>query len=457
MDKKTFLSELEKRLSILVDSEKKDIINEYKDIIDEKVKHGETEEAAIASLGSIDELAKEILKAYKINPEYKSTKESVRNVVNDCSNFIERGARWLSDNTQKTIDDIKKKDKNFTLESAFELILKFILVLFLLLLMRIPFAIIRGILEGIVGMGISPFDIVTSGIIRVVMWVLYIVACAIVVVFFFKKYFNTDEFISNTNKSTNKEDSSNENDDNIAPETKEKKSSRRTREVKKNDSALKWVFKIFVFFAILLPLFFVNLGLVTALVVIIYLMAKGLIIYQALLIILGLLIIFSSVTGNIRRLLNERHVYVFPFFVGFIFVMVGGLLSIDLATKLEYYNYLPQNNLVTTVKKTEVTLDKPLEIDDDYNYQIVTDNNMASDKAIIEVTYYKQVVRINTNILNVHNKYILDVDINSVNSLSVINNIVIENLKHNKLYNYSEFYIPTIKIYTNSENANKIS
>ena len=40
MTKDKFLRELEKKLSILSEEERKDTINEYRDIIEEKVKHG---------------------------------------------------------------------------------------------------------------------------------------------------------------------------------------------------------------------------------------------------------------------------------------------------------------------------------------------------------------------------------------------------------------------------------
>ncbi|MBS7021215.1 MAG: DUF1700 domain-containing protein, partial [Firmicutes bacterium] len=75
MTKKKFLSELEKKLNVLNESEIKDIINEYSDIIDEKVKHGKTEKEAIEDFGKIEDLAKEILSAYKINPDYKETRK----------------------------------------------------------------------------------------------------------------------------------------------------------------------------------------------------------------------------------------------------------------------------------------------------------------------------------------------------------------------------------------------
>ncbi|MEG1146062.1 MAG: DUF1700 domain-containing protein, partial [Bacilli bacterium] len=68
MNKKQFIKELEYKLSILDEQELKDTINEYKDIIELKVKSGITEEEAVLEFGELDELATEILKAYKINP-----------------------------------------------------------------------------------------------------------------------------------------------------------------------------------------------------------------------------------------------------------------------------------------------------------------------------------------------------------------------------------------------------
>ena len=72
MTKKEFLKILEKRLAILNEDERKDIINEYRDTISEKVKNGQTEEAAIKDFGDIDELVKELLSAYKLDPDYEN-------------------------------------------------------------------------------------------------------------------------------------------------------------------------------------------------------------------------------------------------------------------------------------------------------------------------------------------------------------------------------------------------
>ena len=60
MDKNTFMRELERSLSVLQESELRDILSEYEQHIDMKVKSGLSEEEAIADFGSIPELTAEI-------------------------------------------------------------------------------------------------------------------------------------------------------------------------------------------------------------------------------------------------------------------------------------------------------------------------------------------------------------------------------------------------------------
>ena len=94
MNKEKFIKELTKKLNILSEDEKNDIILEYEDIIEEKIKHGKTEEEAVKEFGDIDKLTKEILEAYKINPDYKNSDKSFFNNVEES---IKKGAKKLSD------------------------------------------------------------------------------------------------------------------------------------------------------------------------------------------------------------------------------------------------------------------------------------------------------------------------------------------------------------------------
>ena len=69
MLKSEFLDLLNQKLSLINDKEKEDIILEYGTYIDDKIANGVSEEEAVAGFGDVDELAKEILSAYKINTD----------------------------------------------------------------------------------------------------------------------------------------------------------------------------------------------------------------------------------------------------------------------------------------------------------------------------------------------------------------------------------------------------
>ena len=64
-----FLELLNQKLSLINDKEREDIILEYGTYIDDKISNGVSEEEAVAGFGDVDELAKEILSAYKINTD----------------------------------------------------------------------------------------------------------------------------------------------------------------------------------------------------------------------------------------------------------------------------------------------------------------------------------------------------------------------------------------------------
>ena len=106
MNKKTFLKKLKDRLSILDEKEVNDIISEYSDIMDEKVKNGVTVTDAINDFGDIDTLSAEILKAYKINSKYHEKKD----IVNDFENIIKDTATKTSDFIKKIVGDIKENN-----------------------------------------------------------------------------------------------------------------------------------------------------------------------------------------------------------------------------------------------------------------------------------------------------------------------------------------------------------
>lgn len=118
MLKSEFLELLNQKLSLINDKEREDILLEYGTYIDDKIANGVSEEEAVAGFGDVDELAKEILSAYKINTDSMDS---------------------LSSKADKTIDKVYAKLEgmfsklgNFSMNEIFHIIFDaFVLVLIL--------------------------------------------------------------------------------------------------------------------------------------------------------------------------------------------------------------------------------------------------------------------------------------------------------------------------------------
>lgn len=169
MNKEQFIAYMNKKLAVIKDEERKDIIDEYVNHIEMKVADGSSEEEAIAAFGDIDEMIKEILDAYNINPRQQ---DSFDYKVND---FLDR----MFDAFRRLLGGATNMDADRIVRMVFEILL----VLILLGLLRIPFAIIEGvgsgILRGVLGYGIGS----TLGwIFRVLVNLIYLVVFIVVLV-----------------------------------------------------------------------------------------------------------------------------------------------------------------------------------------------------------------------------------------------------------------------------------
>lgn len=104
MKKEDFIKKLREKLDILEENEINDIVIEYSGYIDEKIKNGATEEEAIKDFGDVDELANELLKAYKINVEKKKTdKNWINTAVEKINHGMDRIIQYLSTKDSREI------------------------------------------------------------------------------------------------------------------------------------------------------------------------------------------------------------------------------------------------------------------------------------------------------------------------------------------------------------------
>ena len=467
MTKRKFLEELERRLNVLEDIEKQDILNEYKDMIAEKVKHGKTEKEAVADFGNIDELSKEILSAYKINPNYNKSKETTsgehaKEIINNGEELIKEGAKKLSQFTKNIIEDAKNSNNQITIELIFEIIIKAIIMLFGFAILRLPFLLIKELGAGILDVAFSPVNHVLifmwSGLISV----LYFVTCILIAVIVFKKYFKPID--NNTRDKSDKKkehinvikekDNIEEKVDNVEKNVSNSKDASKTA-----TSVLLVIVKIFVVICFLMPLFFTNLGLVAAMTCVVFFLFKGLNVVGFLIAIIGLMIIFGYLSSIICNLLFDRKkIYFYPFIVGTVFLVFGGILVVDTVTRFNYYDSLPNNSFEQKTVVYNEQINHDTYIHTEYGKkEIIVNNDLADGEIKIEVIHYNDLTKVrkvnyyydNNNTINISIDYI------GMNRRNLFD-LVINDLKNERVYNYSYFFKGDMKIYANEKTVDLI-
>lgn len=180
MNKQEFIKELRDCLSILSESEVNDIIDEYSDVINQKVQDGKTEEEAVKDFGSINDLVAEILGAYKINPNRKSYSfhNDFETILN---NSINKGAEFF-----------RNIFKDISADGAARFLVYGLIAIIVLILLRIPFAIVESLLYGLLTFGHRGNLI--SSIISIALSLAYLVSCILVVAAMVKSISKSTDF-----------------------------------------------------------------------------------------------------------------------------------------------------------------------------------------------------------------------------------------------------------------------
>lgn len=130
-----------------------------------------------------------------------------------------------------------------------------------------------------------------------------------------------------------------------------------------------------------------------------------------------------------------------------IFGIGSGLFSIEVS-KISYVNSISPK-FETTKTEFNVKMQDNLLIDTNTHYDFVIDNTLDNIK--IEVETYPDFVTSHTE----ENAYVYRIVLNEyeVNAKNIFDDLV-ENLKHNKVYNYNFRDNSTVKIYANEKNIN---
>ncbi|MDD2435686.1 MAG: DUF1700 domain-containing protein [Bacilli bacterium] len=452
MNKKEFLSKLEKKLQVLDSKEIKDIIDEYEGIIDEKVKNGKTEEEAVKDFGETSELVEEILSAYKINPEYGKTDDSFKKFLSDGEVLIKKGASKLADSTEKLAKKINTKDSNSSLEAIFEIFIKILILLVIFAILRLPFELLIFFGEKMLEIAFYPLDVILHAIWVIIVWIFYMISCAMVIYLMFKKDFeqSTDkkgEVKKDIKKTTKSEQKKNK-------EVKQE-------ELVKTDNSVSTmmviVLKILVLLFFYIPLLFTNIGLYIALVVVLFFIFKGINIIGLGILMLGLCILASYVFTIVENLVfKKKKIYTFPLIIGAILVISGSLVFLDEAMEFDYSNTEPKTTLTTKTLRYEEKINRITDIDVQYGTQnYITDNDLEDGAIILEVSYYSDLVKTRKVEYHNHNNEVIEIGNDQYKYNHKVNRILYEtlldNLEDKKIYNYSKLFQTKVNIYANSK------
>ncbi|MCI8544820.1 MAG: DUF1700 domain-containing protein [Bacilli bacterium] len=449
MNKKKFLKILEEKLQILSEEERNDILNEYKDTIEEKVKHGSSEEEAVADFGSVEELSREILKAYKINPDYSKSKDKVKDFVEDGETLIKKGAEKLSEWTQDIVDGFKNNDQNWTLEMVFEVIIKAIILLIGLSLLRVPFYLIEALGLNIFEMAFPPFNSVFKVVLRCFTSFIYLIVCIIIVMIVFKPYFVTSK------KSSKKKEV---HTSKIEKENKEAAIAKKPRSF----SVVVEIIKAFLFLCTVFPLYIADFGCYIALAVFVFLLVKGVPILGLFLMLLGITIFLTFLTRLFYNLLyGNKKIYCYSLIISAVIFVSGCFFSIETFTDFEIYQGLPNNSFLQKEFVYESSIKNESFHISYYDYEIKEDSSLEDNKIEFVVSYYSDFVldvdmeEKNLDDTTFYKLKIIYKNVNKQNRKKVYDMVLTE-LKNLRWYHYSELRNLKIVVKANANTIGKL-
>ena len=439
MKKEEFLNKLRKRLDILEEKEVEDLLSEYEGYIDEKIEAGASEEEAVNSFGDIDELADELLKAYKV--KVPKNDDPIGNFANKVVKIIDR-----------LIQDFSKKSP----KEIAQFVIEIFLILLLIGLCHIPVSML-------VDLGSNVFNILSSPLNRIfyTVWsfVLEFAYCILAIVVFVR-IFNY-RYLQNVSIEEEKKEEPKEYKKKEKPK-KEKVVQEVCVEKRKSGltSFSEFIIKIGVFFlkflaiCILFGVSMYLIGMAVVLAICIYLLIQGVTYFGFYLVMLSLFILgmifFWLLFNFVLDRKNHGLRLAVSLLVSFTLLGVGcGVATLEVA-ETEFINS-PPSDITTEVMQEELVMNEDtIFIGNISDY--VVDNSL--ENVLVEYRYYPLGNKMATNIHKDDDFVYLDWSLEKIYLRQELLSHFINDLKEKKVYNY--YIEPTIVITANEQNIETI-
>jgi uncharacterized membrane protein len=442
MTKKEFLKRLEKKLMILNDEERKDILDEYTSIINDKISDGKTEEESINDFGNIDVLVDEILKAYKINANYKEKDQDLENTINSVNGFIKKMAKSLSEFTIDTVEKVKKENKNLTIELTFEIVIKIFITLLLLTLL---FNLLQLF-------GVFVSEVISFGILRPFVKLIWTLLTGVVFIFVALaiSYSIASDSLKKEPIEINK--------DQKVKKIKIKEEIKEEKVVTDNtvSGIILTILKVFVVFWTL-PLLFMLILSYIGFTISIYLLVKGVMAYGIFILAMSFIIFLHHMIDAIYTFIFKgKMLKMYPFLISFILFLIGTLLTFDFFL-----------NLKTVSPQKYILEDDTLYVDSSYDntkihlqtteyFLMLKEDGMEIDdnELMITIRSHQKFVDIVVNERTIEGSKHLylyrTIDFKSLYSEFV------DNLKKNEMHDMHNLTDYSVYIYANQETLDKL-
>ena len=442
MKKKEFLEKKKKKLNILEDGEVDDIILEYEGYIDERIDNGASEEEAVESFGDIDELADELLRAYKIN--------------------VKKDKDPIGDFSKKVIQTINQLVDDFSEKSSKE-ILRFIVEIFIILFIigicHIPVGMLVNLGKDIFYILSSPLNRIFFSIWKFILEFAYFILSILVFIRIFEKRYLKKEQVLKSNEVIDekavvqkKKNTREKPVQNVVTPVKEEKS--KLASIGEFIVKICVIFLKFVAICILFGISCYLIGMTFVVGICVYLLIRGVTYFGLYLVMVALFlfgIIFFSILFNfvVDKKNNGKKLFI-SIMVSILFLGLGCLFASLEVAQTEFINGVP-SDLKLEVLTEELTMtEDTIFIGNIANY--VVDNSLETVKVTYE--YYPVGTQMSTNVSKVDNFVYLNWDIERIYLKDEILNHIINDLKEKKVYNY--YIEPIITITANEENIDVI-
>lgn len=437
MKKDEFLKKLRKRLEILEEDEVDDIILEYEEYIAEKIENGSSEEEAVSSFGDIDELADELLKAYKVK-------------VNKNEDFIGNFANKIVKIIDKLINDFSKKSP----KEIVRFLIEIFCIILVISLFHIPVSMLVNLGENVFNILSSPLNRIFFTIWSFVLeFAYFILAIVFFVRIFDLRYLKDEEKDIEKNWPEKKVEKKKKNNEKIREEVKNE-----TQSFITNFSEL--VIKVGVFFLKFIAIcilfgvsmYLVGMGIILAICV--YLLIQGVTYFGFYLVMLALFILGIIFFQLLFNFVLDRHNKGLQLAISLIFsfVLLGvgcGVATVEVANT-EFINSPPEDLQIEVLEEELVMDEDTIFIGNISDYKV--DNSL--ENVLVLYKYYPLGNKMATNIQKENEFVYLDWSLEKIYLRRELLEHFINDLKDKKVYNY--YIEPTIVITANEKNIELI-